>query len=215
MKTNSQIRSLASESINGSWGKSAWIFFLVSLISGLCSAVSGDMENPVMVTLSMVAAIFIGWPVTFGFRMTMLALARDGKRPEVSGMGSALNGQYYLKCIGLYLLINIFTFLWSLLLIIPGIIKGISYSMAPYILAENPEIGCLEAINRSQKMMCGYKWQYFFMSLGCLGWIILSIFTLFIGSMWIVPYYEVAYSHFYLEVKKEYEANNQPQPQQA
>ena len=215
MKTNSQIRSLASESINGSWGKSAWIFFLVSLISGLCSAVSGDMENPVMVTLSMVAAIFIGWPVTFGFRMTMLALARDGKKPEVSGIGSALNGQYYLKCIGLYLLINIFTLLWSLLLIIPGIIKGISYSMAPYILAENPEIGCLEAINRSQKMMRGYKWQYFFMYLGYLGWGILSIFTLFIGALWVETYYMVAYSHFYLEVKKEYEANNQPQPQQA
>ena len=63
--------------------------------------------------------------------------------------------------------------------------------------------------------MYGYKWQYFFMSLGCLGWIILSIFTLFIGSMWIGPYYEVAYSQFYLEVKKEYEAANQPQPQQA
>ena len=215
MKTNSQIRSLASESINGSWGKSAWIFFLVSLISGLCSAVGGDMKNPLMSILYLLAMIFIYTPIAFGFRMTMLALARDGKRPEVSGMGSALNGQYYLKCIGLYLLINIFTLLWSLLLIIPGIIKGISYSMAPYILAENPEIGCLEAINRSQKMMCGYKWQYFFMSLGCIGWFILSIFTLFIGAFWIGPYYEVAYSHFYLEVKKEYEANNQPQPQQA
>ena len=118
-------------------------------------------ENPVMVTLSMVAAIFIGWPVSFGFTMTMLWLARDGKRPEVGGIGSALNGKYYLKCIGLYLLIGIFTFLWTLLLIIPGIIKSISYSMAPYILAENPEIGCLEAISRSQKMMYGYKWQYY------------------------------------------------------
>ncbi len=215
MKTNSQIRALASESINGSWGKSAWIFFLVSLISGLCSAVGGDMENPLMSILCVLAMIFIYMPVTFGFTMTMLWLARDGKRPEVGGIGSALNGKYYLKCIGLFLLIGIFTLLWSLLLIIPGIIKGISYSMAPYILAENPEIGCLEAINRSQKMMRGYKWQYFFMYLGYLGWGILSIFTLFIGALWVETYYMVAYSHFYLEVKKEYEANNQPQPQQA
>ncbi|MGM9552083.1 MAG: DUF975 family protein [Clostridia bacterium] len=97
--------------------------------------------------------------------------------------------------------ITLFTFLWSLLFFIPGIIKGISYSMSMYILAENKGMGALEAISRSKKMMHGHKMDFFVLRLSFLGWIILGIFTLGILYIWLVPYMNAAYLNFYNSIK--------------
>jgi uncharacterized membrane protein len=105
-----------------------------------------------------------------------------------------------LKNFGLYFMIGVFTILWSLLFIIPGIIASYSYSMAPYIMAEDPDVGVFEAIRRSKEMMMGYKWKYFCLSISFLGWIILGTFTCGIGLLWVIPYMEAANAVFYLEV---------------
>lgn len=89
----------------------------------------------------------------------------------------------------MYLLIMIFTFLWTLLLIVPGIIKSLSYSLAPYILADNPELTANEAINRSMQMMQGHKMDLFLIVLGYAGFALLSILALGIPLLWLYPYY--------------------------
>lgn len=118
----------------------------------------------------------------------------------------AFNNTYYWKAIGTGLLSGIYTFLWTLLLIVPGIIKGLSYAMALYIVSDNPEIGCDEAIERSMAMMRGHKMRLFLMQLGMIGWSLLSLLTLGIAMLWIVPYYQTVFANFYLEIKAEYEA---------
>ena len=101
-------------------------------------------------------------------------------------------------------LMNVFISLWSLLLIIPGFIKLYAYALTPYILIDNPEISANQAINLSQKMMKGHKFDLFFLHFSFIGWFFLSIFTFGIGLLWLLPYMMTAQAAFYQDVKKEY-----------
>ena len=87
------------------------------------------------------------------------------------------------------LLRDLFLWLWSLLFIVPGVIKRYSYRMVPYILADDPAISPIEAINRSRKMMDGHKWNTFVLDLSFIGWDLLSILTLgLVGVFYADPY---------------------------
>ena len=105
------------------------------------------------------------------------------------------------------LLMTIMVFLWSLLLIIPGIIKWFSYAMTPFILEENPELSASEAIHRSRMMMRGHKFDLFYLYLSFIGWFILCILTAGIGFLWLGPYVDTALAAFYEEVKADYALN--------
>lgn len=93
------------------------------------------------------------------------------------------------------------TFLWSLLLVIPGIIKAYSYSMSMYILAEDPKIGALEAIQRSKAMMDGHKMEFFMLHLSFVGWYLLCAVTFGIAAVWVVPYVSATNANFYNSIK--------------
>lgn len=105
--------------------------------------------------------------------------------------------------IALYLLISVFTFLWSMLLIVPGIIKGISYSMGFYILADNPSMTGLEAMNESKRIMEGHKMDYFVLQLSFIPWILLAVVTCGIGIFYVEPYVQSANANFYLAIKQD------------
>ena len=94
--------------------------------------------------------------------------------------------------------------LWSLLLVVPGIVKLYSYRMVPYILAEHPELSANEVITRSRKMMNGNKWQAFKLDLSFIGWILLGTVTLGIVQVfWTSPYMESAQAALYLKLRDE------------
>ena len=95
---------------------------------------------------------------------------------------------------------TIYEILWTLLLIIPGIIASYSYAMTDYILAENPELTAKEAIARSKAMMEGNRWRLFCLEISFIGWAILSLLTLGIGSLWLIPYMEASGAAFYREI---------------
>lgn len=106
------------------------------------------------------------------------------------------------------LLQGLYIFLWSLLLIIPGVIAAFRYAMTEYILAENPELRASEAIDRSKEMMIGNKWRLFCLMLSFIGWMFLSVLTLGIGDLWLNPYMEAARAAFYREVSAVEETGN-------
>lgn len=99
------------------------------------------------------------------------------------------------------ILVGVFTFLWSLLFIIPGIVKSYSYSMTFYILADNPEMSPTDAINESRRMMDGNKWRLFCLDLSFIGWYLLSFLTLGILLFWVDPYQMMARAEFYESIK--------------
>lgn len=103
------------------------------------------------------------------------------------------------KCLLLNLAMWLLIFAWSLLLIIPGIIAAYRYAMAPYIMAQNPDIGVMDAIGQSKELMRGHKGRLFWLSLTFIGWVLLSVLTFGIGFLWLNPYMEAAQAAFYLE----------------
>lgn len=99
----------------------------------------------------------------------------------------------------------VYVFLWTLLLIIPGIIKGLAYSLVPYILEDEKDMSPSEVLKLSEAMMQGHKWEYFKLNLSFIGWHILAMFTLLIPYLWLIPYQNVVTSKYLLDIKTAYE----------
>lgn len=116
---------------------------------------------------------------------------------------SLFQGHRWLRNIGASLLVSLFTFLWTLLLIIPGIVKAYSYSMVPYILADDDDISITEAIEKSVWMTNGYKMDLFILDLSFILWEIFSSFTFGLAAFYYVPYKKATWTHFYLEMSEE------------
>lgn len=123
----------------------------------------------------------------------------DGNAPCV---GDVFGGfRIFGKAFFLNLVMAIFIALWSLLLIIPGIIKGFSYSMAFYILAENPEMSVFEALTESRRLMDGHKMEFFVLNLSFIGWILLTAITFGIAGIYVNPYIFATNTNFYRYLK--------------
>lgn len=114
------------------------------------------------------------------------------------------NGQVFLGSVIVYLLIYVKTFLWTLVLIFPGIIKSMAYSQAlfiyrDHILADDP-IGYNEALRLSSKLMVGHKWDFFVFQLSFIGYWLLSIVTFGVASIWVIPYYHLSTANYYVHL---------------
>ena len=123
----------------------------------------------------------------------------DGEQASASALFSGF-GEFFWKALWLKILKALFIFLWSLLFIIPGIIAAYRYAMADYALCENPEMSARDALRESARMMKGNKWRLLCLRLSFLGWHILSLFTLGIGTVFLAPYTGQAEAVFYHHV---------------
>lgn len=115
---------------------------------------------------------------------------------------SMFKNERWLRNIGALLLVGIYTLLWSFLLIVPGIVKAYSYSLVPYILAEDETISITEAINLSQHLTDGYKWDLFIMDWSFILWDIASLFTAGLVGLYSIPYQKATWTHYYLALSR-------------
>ena len=139
----------------------------------------------------------IGDVIDLGYKKYYIDLVLENRANKAGVLFSRFG--IFFKAIGLRLYMGFFIILWSLLFIIPGIIAGFRYAMAPYIMAENPDIGIREAVNMSKQMMDGHKARLFWLSLSFIGWDMLCVLTLNIGYLWLNPYMNAAQAAFYIE----------------
>lgn len=234
MKTNTFFKDSALSALRGNWGKAILAvlvyFFIVLAIAGPAGYTSVMMQDAMDVSsitslselmqdpdylaaqkvnngvsgLTFLLEIFLLIPLGVAFLNVFRKLLVNG---DNNTLGNLFNFSNYWRKIGGMLLVGIFTFLWTLLFIIPGIIKAFSYSMTPYILDENPELGASEAIHRSRMMMKTHKFDLFWLYLSFIGWWLLCILTCGIGFLWLAPYFQTAKAAFYEEVKADYELN--------
>ena len=154
----------------------------------------------VIMLISLAVLIFqlvIGGIVSAGYYKLNLNLV-DGEEPRLGTLFAYLP-QWKTMVIA-NLLVTLYTVLWMLLFIIPGIVAAFRYSMTFYILAENPELSASEAINRSKELMDGNKWRFFCLGVSFIGWIILTLFTLGIGNLFLNPYMQAAHAAFYRDI---------------
>ncbi|MDC1034837.1 DUF975 family protein, partial [Flavobacteriaceae bacterium] len=122
-----------------------------------------------------------------------------GKNVGLETIFSRFNG---FKPIIFMLIYTLIVFLGLILLVVPGIILGLMYSQVFFILADDPDIGVIEAFNLSSKMMKNNMWQFFMLNLEALLYFIAGVFTLLIWWIWLLPRYSIAYAGFYEELKK-------------
>ena len=218
-------RALARQALSGRWGVAILTGFVAALLGGTIgsgsvnsSAVNRgsdyiqengwlfdlpDYVYAILLILTSVIAVYalvcliVGGTVQLGYAKFNLALV-DHKEASFSDLFS----QFYRFGSGfvLALLTSIFVTLWSLLLIIPGIVMAYAYSMAPYILYENPDMRPIDAIRASKDLMRGNKWRLFCLEFSFFGWGILCALTLGIGYLWLRPYEETAKASFYRQI---------------
>jgi uncharacterized membrane protein len=154
----------------------------------------------VVATVLAILYILIGGALTLGYARYNLNLI-DRTDPQFKDLFSEFDRFGDGLC--MRILLTIYTFLWSLLLVIPGIIATYSYSMTPYIMIEHPEIGVNEAIRRSKQLMKGNKWRLFCLQLSFIGWYFLASLFFGIGYLWVNPYTESAKAAFYRDLVKD------------
>ena len=141
-----------------------------------------------VVIASLVLSIFVFNPLQIGCKKYFLN-ASDGNA-DLGNMGYAFKNNY-MNAVVVMFLQNLFIVLWSLLLIVPGIVKAYQYRMIPYLLAEDPNLSFNEAKRLSTEMMDGEKWDAFVLDLSFLLWEILAAITFnLVGIFWVNPYYE-------------------------
>jgi len=209
------LKKSAKAALKGKWLIAIGANVIIGVISGITSYSYYFM---------FMSLIFVVLPLEVGLSWFYLDIY-DGKDVEIKQLFDGFKN--YGKVLGTSLLVWALTLLWALLLIIPGIIKGISYSQALYIIRENPEIGTKEAIKESQTLMNGYKGKYLLTMLSFIGWVLAPVITLFIGilalqvnayyiavilfiasfiyiiciSFYLTPYFQATMAGFYRELK--------------
>ena len=177
----------------------ALVFFIYSLIMAACAALS-------YVVVGAVAVLLLSGPLMLGFTMVCLAVSRR----QGASLSKLFEGfSRFGDSLVLFLLMDIFIFLWSLLLVIPGIIKMYSYSMSWFVLHDRPDLTGNEARKRSMYLMRGHKWRLFCLDFSFLGWYLLSALTLGILAFWVTPYHMTARAEFYQELLGEEQKTQQ------
>lgn len=213
MKTNTELRRQGREALAGRWGTFVAATLLYSIISFFVQAPAqlNDFARNVLMTSAGVGYTLIGTsvvvsllilPLTFGYDTIFLRNLRG----EPVGVEHMFDGfRDYGRIFVTLLWQNILITLWTLLLIVPGIVKALAYALTPYILLDNPKLSTVEAIHLSREMMFGYKGKLFLLLLSFIGWGILCLFTCGIGVLWLLPYISSSLAAFYEDVRADYE----------
>lgn len=158
-----------------------------------------DQSYLISFLIFIIVFIIVDTIISFGYTSFCLKVAnRDSSMSYLDLFASA---KYLLKALGLSFMIGLLVFLWSLLLIIPGIIAVYRYSQAVFIMVENPDKGIMQCIEESKEMMIGYKWDYFILELSFILWYILGICTCGLAYIYVYPYTKVTFANFYNDLK--------------
>jgi len=223
------IRSRARAHLSGNWGVSIAIAVVASLLGGL---ITGSSFLPSLDAEAAAALPFLqeiadsinqGWTignVTLNLRSGIFGLAafliggvlqlgyadfllkqHDGEEANFNDLFSKFD--WFATGFAQRFLRNLYIALWSLLFIIPGIIKGYSYAMTPFILAEHPDLTASQAIRFSEDLMDGHKADLFILELSFIGWDLLAVLTLNLGHIALNPYKNAAHAAFYRQLQAE------------
>lgn len=207
-----ELKDRAKEQLSGNWLQAGVVCFIAWLLTiaftggNPIHTVQNIWQNGELIQVpttqssnglgSLISFILMG-PVTLGVSGFFLKLIRH----EGAGIGDMFGGfKFFIQAFVLNFLITLFTLLWSLLLIIPGIIAALRYSMSYYIMKDNPQLTAFEALNQSKRLMVGFKFELFGLYLSFIGWFLLGVFTLGIAFFWVTPYFETAKANFYQDL---------------
>lgn len=233
---NKVIKSNARDFIRGR----LWLFWSVLLVVGIIESLANSLPqwifgdrlsnisdiiagNPDNIPKEISSSVF-GWyyvlnvlitivliPLNIGVAQNVLAWSRgeDVNKWKVL-FGGFNSAKIFFKQVGVVVLNTILCALWAILLVVPGIIKGLAYSMYPYVLRDEPDLSVWQTLKKSEAIMKGYKGKLFLMYLSFVGWFILGAFTFGILYIWLTPYIMTSTVKFYDDVRRAYYNGNDP-----
>ncbi|WP_088072438.1 DUF975 family protein [Gottfriedia luciferensis] len=224
----SSIKRTAKNRLSGNWGKAILVLVIYGVIQGIIHMLlNGPVNNHytgnlfldptnttetvplgvssvIQIVTTLLNALF-----SYGLIVYFIKIIRDEEKSFSDLFYYFKSGQQFVRALLVFILVTIFTILWTILLIVPGIIKSLAYSQTGYILKDHPEMKPLDAITLSRRMMDGYKWKLFLLGLSFIGWGILVIITFGLALFYVGPYYYATLAQFYEEVKEAYEEKNE------
>ena len=222
MVKSRQIKQRARERVRGeSYGiafKLTIVLFVWQIVSGFWDTNQVPSEMTLgaisqfsfgLLTSSMISEIIVG-VFGLGVLWSFVTWRRTNQVPEhpIKDSLRFWRRDTLIDVVVLYGVRYIFTLLWSLLLIIPGIYKSYAYSQADLLFADdvakgNKIVSLTAYLTQSQHLMRGYKMRLFWLQLSFIGWWLLVLLTMGIAAIYVVPYYQAAMAEFYLELNRE------------
>lgn len=209
MKSNQYYKNEALSALRGNWANAlvaTIILVALALFFSSNDAINSYYQriviNPFIGYSLSFVSLFVLLPLAVGYSNSMRVLLETGDN-RLTNNSFSLGFGNWLHVVWGMILSTIYIFLWTLLLIIPGLIKSYSYALTPYILVEHPEMSANEAIEESMRLMDGHKFDLFYLQLSFIGWAILSILSLGLGIFWLIPYQMTAQAAFYRDIKNE------------
>ena len=201
MTPNEVLRARARAQLQNNIFSNVWLYALaVTFIYGIALSMASY--------IFVIGAFLAEGVLMYGVCMVFIQLVRGQKyRVDIGDMFKG--AEHHLSDLLLLGLVkNVFIMLWSLLFIIPGIVKMYSYSMAYYIKLDHPEYDWKRCIDESQRIMNGYKWKLFCLDLSFIGWLLLGSLVCGIGILWVTPYQQAARANFYQDICDTMRVNN-------
>jgi len=189
LRPNYELRMQARERLRGNWGIAILLCLMYSIVCGLPSMIP---------YIGWIFGILIAGPMLLGLAICFVGFVRQNELRFESLFDGFKN---FSSALVLQLLIILFTFLWMLLFLIPGIIAALSYSMAVYVLSDNPNMSAKDALEESKRLMKGNKGKLFLLQLSFIGWAFLCLFTFGIGYLWLIPYMQTSVACFYQDLR--------------
>lgn len=200
----SDLKEEALDSLEGKWGVAVGATFIIFIFIQVVGVVIdwGFSKIYGWGEIGDLISFLITGPLTLGGYYLTLNIIRQEQTHIHNIFIWCIDMEKLLKSFLIYLLLYFYLILWALLLIVPGIIKSISYTMTYFILNDHPEYTMNQAITKSRHMMNGHKIEYMILYLSFIGWFMLSVVTLGIGFLWLIPYFHTTKAAFYEEIAK-------------
>ena len=190
--TRQQLKENARAQLGNRIFGNNWLYaVLVVVILGAVTSVSNVIPG--------VGALLVTGPLYVGINSLFLKQTYDGQKMQIADMFNGFKNDLGENIL-LGLMITIFTLLWSCLFIIPGIIMGISYSMAYFVKADHPDYGWKQCIDESKRIMQGHKLDYFILQLSFIGWMFIGSFCVGVGMFWVTAYMTATNAQFYRSI---------------
>ena len=188
--TRHEIKERAKQALGMGIFQNRWL--LAALTVFLCSAITGAAGS----ILPAVGGVLIMGPLEYGLHKMFLKQSRDHEQMQLGDLFSGFSEDFSGTLL-LGLMTGIYVFLWSLLLIVPGVIKSYAYSFAYYIKADHPEYTWRECLNESKAMTYGHKWELFMLDLSFIGWFIVGSLCLGVGCIWVSAWQNASRTELY------------------
>ena len=189
MISRAAIKENAKAQLGNNLFGNTWLMALVvGLVYGVIIGAAG---------MTYAGIIILVGPMGSGLASVFLSLARGDGEVRLERMFTDGFSQQFGRNLLLGLLRGLFTALWSMLFVVPGIVKHYAYSMSFYIAADHPEYTWNQCMDASKRMTAGHKGELFVLDLSFIGWFFVGALCLGVGSLWVTPYYNASWANYY------------------